>query len=546
MPVADDVCQQAAAAPVEQATVTADTTETGSTPEPDLEPEAVEESGDVASQWEEERAEHAEAAAQRAREAWMDRQAREEEARQRRAAEAEARRQAEATARARALEEERTRALLEAERAARERRAQRAADKAAADARVAERQRERAREAMTVKHRLQHLRRPRVSVGRWALLGLTLGLLAMVVLPHVPLDTARFARQIEAALGVPVSLGHAAYAWTPRPVLRFSDLRIGAGQEVRVGEAIATPTFDSLLTEVPQWQNLRLQDVRLGPAGLEALLHSRLQAAGPSLRRVELQDLRIALPGAELPPLQGTLELGAADEAGQLRLHDRAESISLTLVPQGDGRAALELHALQLPIGHALSLQDVGAQGMLSAAGLTLSEFDGRFHEGVLKGQGEVRWAPHWSFNGELTANTVMAVRLAPAVEGRLQAAGTFDMQGTAWRGLWQSPQLQGDFKIEKGVVHGLDLPRSLHSGSIAAGMTSFHELKGRFTLEEGRLRLTAMRMQAGVMQARGHAELAGGEIVEGRLAAELRVPAGVVRADFGLAGTPRALQVRR
>ena len=488
-----------------------------------------------------ERAEHA-------RRGWQVRAEREREEKMRREAEEENQRDAEKEAKQRLLEDERTRARADAERAARERREQRAREKAEADARAAERKRERERESATVVARLNRIRRGKSGgVGKWLagllVLALAIGVLAV---PFLPIDTARYEQLAERTFGVPVKIGNASYAWTPWPALELGNVSIGPAREAQIGKVIVVPTVLSLLSDTPVLQRLDLQGVSAKPGAVAALLSGKLNTRIPALREIGLTRVSLDAPGVTLPALNGRIELESASSVGKLVLADETGALSLDIVPRGDGNASFELHAVDVTALLGIPLTDVAAKGSFDADKADVSAFDGRLHDGVLKGLGVLTWNPQLSFQGTVNAISLTAVKLAPVVEGRLSGSAEFSMQAVVFDKLFAAPRLNGRFEIEKGVLHGFDLPRSMQAGSMVPGATSFDGLNGQLALENGQLRLHNVRMQAGVMKASGTAALAGGKEIDGRIAAELRIPAGHVRANFGIGGTPQALTVKR
>ena len=447
--------------------------------------------------------------------------------------------------RRRQLEEERMRARAEAERAARERRAQRAREKAEAEARAAARQREREREAAEVAMRLQRIRQgKRRKLGLWLSAGAA-AILALAVLsvPYWPVDPAPYERRAERLLGQPVKIAKVAYVWTPWPALSFRQMELGRSGEVRIGTAVATPSLVSLFSESPAWRALALSEVDVRPGALAALLAGRLEARLPGLERVELAGVRLDAPGATLPALDGRLELGSGQAPGKVVLADADQTLKLEIVPEGNGAGSFDLQLADARAYVGLPLTEVAVKGRLSAEGATLTSFDAQLYDGVLKGQGSLSWQP-LRLQGSAEASSLTLVKIVPAVEGRLRAAGEFELRAERFDALFAKPSAQGRFTVEKGVVHGVDLTRSLQEGKVLAGQTPFDELEGQLLLSEGRLQLHSLRIRAGLLSASGNA--AYHEQIDGRIAAQLRIPAGYLRGSFGLGGTPRALTAQR
>ena len=487
------------------------------------------------------------AKAEKARRNWEEKADQQQLEQMQRAAEEEQARAAEREAKQRRLEEERSRAREEAERAAQERREQRAREKAEADARVAARKRERERERAAIGARLRRIRGNKTGgVKKWLSTGAVLLLAAGALgAPYWPVDPTPYERMASDTLGVPVKIGKASFAWSPWPAMKFAGVTLGAQDETRVERLLAVPTLWTLLSERPDVRQLRLDGVALEPDALPMVLAHKFDVAIPALKQIELHGVRLDTPGASLPVLHGRIDLAGGKLPGTVQLQDEAGQFRLQFVPQGSGSGSFELQLADAAAIAGFPLTDFYAKGTFTAAQADIAAFDGHLYDGLMKGQGVLTWSP-LSFNGTLEANLLTSVKIAPVLEGRLRASGTFAMAAETFDALFAAPTLQGSFEVAQGVIHGLDLPRSLQAGEAAAGSTAFEELSGRLELKAGHLRLSDLNLRAGVMTASGRADLAGGKQLDGHIAAQLRIPAGYARASFAIGGTPQAVTVKR
>jgi hypothetical protein len=93
-----------------------------------------------------------------------------------------------------------------------------------------------------------------------------------------------------------------------------------------------------------------------------------------------------------------------------------------------------------------------------------------------------------------------------------------------------------------------VDLARMMGAGASASGTTTFNELAGRAVLEQSRLALRDVRLNAGLLGAAGSIDVDSAGVLSGSLRAEMRTPnGGVQRANIGVSGTATGgLQARR
>jgi hypothetical protein len=96
--------------------------------------------------------------------------------------------------------------------------------------------------------------------------------------------------------------------------------------------------------------------------------------------------------------------------------------------------------------------------------------------------------------------------------------------------------------------LQGVDLARLMGAGASATGTTVFNEIAGRAVLEQSRLALRDVRLNAGLLGATGSIDVDPAGVLSGSMRAEMRTPAGgVQRANLGVSGSATSgLQARR
>jgi len=164
------------------------------------------------------------------------------------------------------------------------------------------------------------------------------------------------------------------------------------------------------------------------------------------------------------------------------------------LTPKG-GDIGFEISAgsLALPFVPALTLSDFGMKGTANRGGVVASEFDGRVFDGVISGTAKIRWGANWTVDGDVRARALRVAVFAPALvsEGKVEGRGAYSMSGSVPANLFESAKVQGDFKIEKGVLGSFDLTRALKTGGAqSTGSTAFSELAGQAVYDKGALQL--------------------------------------------------------
>jgi uncharacterized protein involved in outer membrane biogenesis len=270
------------------------------------------------------------------------------------------------------------------------------------------------------------------------------------------------------------------------------------------------------------------------------------------------ENLRIGRVGIKQLTLEGPLKVPALDVdatvAGDGTLQTvkltGADKFSVTLTPR-NGEIGFEISAgsFAVPFVPALSLSDFSMKGSANSTGITTSEFDGRVYDGVLKGSARIRWGANWNVDGEVRAIGLKAGVFAPTLvsEGRLEGRAAYSMAGSVPASLYENARLQGEFKIEKGVIGSFDLSRALQTGGASSGgRTVFNELSGQGLYDKGTVQISNATMSAGAMNAGMSVNIDAGGGLSGRVVADVKTASQTLRATLNISGKVQEPLIRK
>jgi hypothetical protein len=470
-----------------------------------------------------------------------------EESAQRKAEEERARKDAEKRAR----DEERARAKAEAEAAAKVRKEERAREKADAEARAKEKARQEEKESAEIAARVQKIRSgKKVNVGKLVGIGLVVVVGAgLAYLQFMPIDKAEYERLAEQRFGQPVKIGSAGFSMFPTPAMRFENVSVGT--DVKIAKVAATPEVGSLFGGGRRvFRSVELDGLTLSVSSLGALMFSGPAPGGDlEVQSVVANEVRMAAPGLTLAPFNATVS-GKDGGVTKVRAAAKDKSWTLDAVP-GKGRAEVELSVKNLDevFPMALRVTDFGGRGIATPGGIAFSEFDGKALGGVVRGKGQLRWNDGWGFDGEVTARQIDPTQIVPKLVqgGRLEGQGTVAAASPDAAKLFVTPRVDGNFVVTKGTLTGLDLARMMGAGGSTAG-TVFNEIAGRAVVDQARLGIRDLRVNAGLVGATGNVDVDSNGAMSGVLRAEMRTPGGgVQRASITLSGNvAQGVQARR
>jgi len=480
---------------------------------------------------------------------------RQEEERARREAEEEAQR----TEEARRAEEEEKHAEEEKKRAKEEEKRIRAEEKAQAKAakkvrRVARakdrtEEKESPNEASLSARELWAKRRPGNLAKQFALMLLLTLIVAVAVLPFVPLESGPYEKAAQAWLGEPVKIGTVNLTLLPIPQLKFEKVVIGKEHPMRAAVIKAAPVLTSLLEDAISLKSLELENVTFPREFLPALLQDRGGRRSLGVQRVSAKGLKLDIPELNLPALEVSASLSSDGALQSVAFSNAERRLSVKLQPKG-GRAGIEISAdsFPLPTGADLALSEFFAKGTVTRGELALSEAEARAFGGRLLGNARIRWSSGWSMEGEFVVRQMEAGKIAAPLlaGGTLEGKGVYSMKGLLPERMVLNAQLEGNFTIQKGSITNVDMTRLLQGSGSGGGTTLFSEMSGGVSADANRLLVRQIRMAAGLLNGTGQVEMDPQKNLSGRMQIELRAQSVQARATLTVTGTLQNPQFRR
>jgi len=267
------------------------------------------------------------------------------------------------------------------------------------------------------------------------------------------------------------------------------------------------------------------------------------------LGKVAGENFRVGRILIKQAKLDGPVTLPALDVEAVISGDGSVQSVSMRggdklvvqLLPKGDD-IAFEISAgsIALPVAPALTLSDFGLKGTATRAGISAGEFDGRAFDGVISGTVKGRWGANWALDGEVRARNIRVAVLAPALvsEGKVDGRAAYTMSGSNPATLFENSRIQGEFKIEKGVLGSFDLTRALQTGGAqSTGRTVFSELTGQALYDKGAVKITNVAITAGAMNAGASLDIDANGGLSGRVVADVKTATQTLRATLNLSG---------
>jgi len=357
------------------------------------------------------------------------------------------------------------------------------------------------------------------------------------VLNVMPVSTADYEKAASEAMGVPVKIASARLSVLTGVEARFEGVSVGDSVKIKLVRGF--PEIGSLFGAKKSFSRIELEGVALSQAQLAEAVLGKIGGENFRVGRVIIKQAKFDGP-LTLPPLdvEATVSGDGSLQSVSLRGGDK---LNVQLSPKGsEVGVKIDAGSLTLPFTAGLLLSEFSMKGTATRDGVTMSEFDGRAFDGVVSGTAKIRWGANWQGEGEVRARGVRVAVIAPALvsEGKLEGRAAYSMSGANPATLFETARMQGEFKIEKGVLGSFDLTRALQTGgSQSAGRTIFSELTGQAVYDKGSVKVSNVAITAGAMNAGATLEVDAGGGLSGRVVADVKTPNQTLRATLNVSG---------
>jgi hypothetical protein len=391
---------------------------------------------------------------------------------------------------------------------------------------------------------------------RW-LYGAAILVVFLLAFPYViPLGgyIPRIEGVVSERIGVPVKVETLQLFLLPRPHLVVSGISAGRNAVVTVERIVIIPDLVSLFGPQKVIRELRLEGVvaRRSLLSRIASLTGRNHTGEPApvkVERIRVQDAEIRLDRFNLRKLEFDVELTSEGTLGSLVVRMDGGHLQLNLKPNGNAFAT-EIVATdwKSPVGPPLMVTSLKAGGMLGSEGLMLPEIEALLYGGRANGKLSVGWGKEWSVQGqfyihEVEVQPVVALFASHTViSGRLSAQPTIDMHAPTAAQLAQALDVETDFRLEKGVLSGVDLgnaPKALlNKDALKGGETRFDEFSGHLLADAAGYHLSGLRIASGNLAAEGEISIAPDQALSGRIDVSMKGASALVSTPLAVSGT--------
>jgi hypothetical protein len=392
------------------------------------------------------------------------------------------------------------------------------------------------------------------------LIGLVIVISLLIILPFlIPMQTYLHEAETMASveLGVPVTINSGHLSLLPSPRVIVNKITAGKNQEIRLEQVVVKPILSSMFSatksiNVYVSKPIVNQSALALVSALAAKSSVSRDAVVINIRHIEIKDLQLDLTGVKLPLLNVDAALGENNELASTALEAHDGKLKATLSRQ-DGGYLILLAAKQwvLPGGLPLLIDSAKLEMYFKAGRLQVPKIDIALYGGTLTGSAELVSDKKWSMTGKFKVDKLSLktptslVNKSTNLSGKLFGHGDFFAQAKDADQLWANLRADFHFKVNDGVLNGLDLVKAasifIKQGQ-RGGETEFDQFSGVLQVTNANVvkqyHLRDLELSSGLLAAAGQVRVSPAKELDGIVEVELKHSVSLVAIPLQVSGT--------
>ncbi len=393
------------------------------------------------------------------------------------------------------------------------------------------------------------------------LIGVSLGIGVLFIVPFL-ISTDTYLRKAERItadkLGVPVVITKGNISFLPSPRIVASSIVIGNSKEMVVEELVIVPTLSSLFSANKKIDLIITKPIikKAALAFFSALSTKKSdsgETAAINIRQINIDEMQFVWPDAKLPTISAEILLTEANQLASAMIKSLDGKLKADIKPNGDAHLiTVSADKWTLPAGMPLLIDKATFEMYLKGSKLTIPKMDVGLYGGKLSGDAVLSWqenkgVTHWKTSGHLNVDSLSIkepskmVSQSVYLSGRLFGGGNFSASAQTPSQLAQRLQANFKFKVNNGVLHGLDLVKVaslLVKQSQSGGETQFDAFSGLLNMSGKQYHLRDLKISSGLLMATGQVKVKPSKQLDGVIAVEVKRSIGLAAIPLSVSGT--------
>jgi uncharacterized protein involved in outer membrane biogenesis len=386
-------------------------------------------------------------------------------------------------------------------------------------------------------------------------------IIALIILPF-SLPTQTYIRKAESIasekLGVPVTIANGHLRFLPSPRLVASGIIVGDNQEVIVEKLVVVPTLSSLFSETKLLDLELIKPVIKKSAlsivsALTAKKTEEDKVASINVNHIQIDRMQLIWPDMLLPALNAEIALTKLNQIDSALIKSVDGKLKIDIAPNGNEHLIIvNADKWILPIGLPLLIDKAKLEMQLKGNQLMISRVDATLYGGKLAGDAVLTWQEgkgtgNWKTSGHLRIDGLSVkeptsmVSRAIYLSGHLFADGNFSASAKEAGQLAERLQANFKFKINNGVLHGLDLVKLaslLIKQNQNGGETQFSAFSGLLNVSGRQYHLRDLNISSGLLTATGQVKIKPNKVLDGAGSVAIKNSVNLVAIPLDVSGT--------
>jgi len=392
------------------------------------------------------------------------------------------------------------------------------------------------------------------------LIGLAVLISLLILLPFlIPLQSylSEAEAMASAKLGVPVTINSGHLSLLPSPRVIANQITLGKHQEIKLDQLALIPILSTMFSATKA-MDLYISKPIVNQSALAlvtafaAKSSASTDVAKINIRHIEIKELQLDGMGFKLPLLNVDLRLGENNQLASTAVETCDGKLKATIKPQ-DGGYLMLLGAEQwvLPTGMPLLIDSAKLEMYYKAGHLQFPKIDIALYGGKVTANAELTSAKAWRINGKFKVENLSLktptslVSKMTNLSRKLFGHGDFVAQARQADQLWTNLRADFHFKVNDGVLNGLDLVKAasiLIKQGQHGGETEFDEFSGVLSVTNGNVakqyHLRELKLSSGLLAAAGQVRVSPAKKLDGMVEVELKHSASLVAIPLQVSGT--------
>jgi uncharacterized protein involved in outer membrane biogenesis len=366
----------------------------------------------------------------------------------------------------------------------------------------------------------------------------------------------RVEQAISSELKEPVSIKNIKFTSLPRPHLTVEGITVGTNEDIILSKVVLIPDIFSLLQSSIIIKRIEVDSPIITQKAFDKI--SELTKANASSKSLQPSQVRvesihfinalIKFGKVNFGPFDVRVKLDSTGKSVEASINTLDGALKILIKPD-QSHYLIDASAKKwtLPIGPQLMLDELNIKGIATTNDVKFNQIGAKLYGGSASGTVALSWLEGYKLNGNLDVKQVEMQKIASMISskthisGKLNAEPVFSASADSAGELMNSLHLETPFKVQHGVLYGLDIQKaatSLIKKGSTGGETRFDQLSGHLVMAHNSYSFTQLKIASGTLAVDGSVNISAKKELSGRINAQVVAVGISTKVPLHVSGT--------